>query len=295
MNKLRWMEVFVAVAEGGSFSEAAKRLDISAVMVGKMVAQMEQHLQTRLLQRNTRRQALTEAGKAWYEESIHVVSALRNAEDRIESLRRFPAGSLRITASSTLGRCLFARLCSEFQMQFPEIHIELDLSDRHVDVVAEGFDFAIRIGEVPEDSPLVAQRLGNYRAVIAGTPAYLAQHGVPQNISELKQHRCLRYSSWNKRNVWRSGTEAFWPESVTFTCNDSDALRQAALAGSGLILQPQILLAEDIAAGRLVSLLEAELPEPRAVHLLWRHDLHSSARHRSFIEWMREKAPLALK
>ena len=295
MNKLRAMEVFVAVVENGSFSEAAKRLDISAVMVGKMVAQIEQQLETRLLQRNTRRQALTEAGKAWYEESLGILAALRSAESRIESLRRFPAGSLRVSASTTLGSCLIAALCSEFQLQFPEVLIELELTDRHVDVVAEGFDFAIRIGELQQDSPLVAQRLGNYRMVIAGAPSYLAQHGTPQTISELSQHRCLRNSIWNKRNAWRSGDDMIWPmNSVTFSCNDGHALRQAALTGAGLVLQPWLLLAEDINAGRLTSILESALQATRPVHLLWRQDLHSSARHRSFIDWMRQKAPAAL-
>ena len=291
MNKLRWMEVFVAVVENGSFSEAAKRLDISAVMVGKLVAQMEKALQASLLQRNTRRQALTEAGRAWYEESLQVLAALRSAENRIESLRRFPAGSLRVTAPSTLGSCAIATLCSEFQLHYPDVHIELELSDRFVDIVAEGFDFAFRSGDLPADTPLIARRVGSYQMVIAGAPDYLAQHGMPKTLADLASHRCLRYSFWNKRNAWRSGDALIWPESATFSCNDGQALRRAALSGAGLILQPAVLLAEDIAAGRLVSLLESELPEPRPVHLLWRQDLHASARHRSFIGWMLTRVP----
>ncbi|WP_311778995.1 MULTISPECIES: LysR substrate-binding domain-containing protein [Pantoea] len=291
MNKLRGMEVFVAVVESGSFSEAAKRLDISSVMVGKTVAQMETQLQARLLQRNTRRQTLTEAGKAWYEECLHVLDALHSAENRIESLRRFPAGSLRISAATTLGSTLVAPLCSEFQQQFPDVHIELDLSDRFVDVVAEGFDFVFRIGELPADTPLVAQRLGDYRMVIAGAPAYLARYGAPQSTDALKTHRCLRYSNWNSLNGWRSGDSLLWPENATFSCNDGQALRRAALAGAGLILQPRFLLADDIAAGRLVPLLEDALPAPRPIHLLWRQDVHYVAKHRSFVEWISLRAP----
>lgn len=276
----------MAVVESGSFSEAAKRLDISAVMIGKAVAQMEDYLQTRLLQRNTRRQTLTEAGKAWYQESLQLLAALHGAESRIESLRRFPAGSLRISAATTLGNCVIAALCSEFQQQFPDVHIELELSDRFVDVIAEGFDFVFRVGELPDDTPLVAQPLGTYQMVIAAAPAYLARYGTPQSLQELAAHRCLRYSSWNKRNAWRSGDEVIWPESVTFSCNDGQALRRAALCGAGLILQPQLLLADDIAAGRLIALLEHALPAPRPIHLLWRQDLHAGAKHRRFIEWV---------
>lgn len=295
MNKFRWMEVFVAVVETGSFSEAAKRLDISAVMVGKLVAQMEKQLQTRLLQRNTRRQHLTEAGKAWYEESLQLLAALRGAEGRIESLKRFPAGSLKISASTTLGSCIIATLCSEFQLDYPDVHIALELSDRFVDVVAEGFDFAIRIGELPVDSPLVARRLGDYHMAIAGAPAYLARHGTPRWIEDLAAHRCLRNSVWNKRNLWRSGDNPLWPENATFSCNDGHALRRAALAGAGLILQPWLLLSEDIRSGRLVSLLEHALPTPRPIHLVWRQDMHLSARHRSFIDWMQQHSLEALR
>ncbi|WP_207302112.1 LysR family transcriptional regulator [[Erwinia] mediterraneensis] len=294
MNKLRWMEIFVVVVEHGSFSEAAKQLDISAVMVGKAVAQMENYLQTRLLQRNTRHQTLTEAGKAWYEECLQILSAFYSAESRIESLRRFPAGSLRISAAATLGSCVIAALCSDFQQQYPEVRIELELSDRFVDLIAEGFDFVFRVGELPEDTPLVARRIGDYRMVIAGAPAYLARYGTPQSLEDLKSHRCLRYSNWNKRNAWRSGDDLIWPESATFSCNDGQALRQAALSGAGLILQPWLLLAEDIAAGELVVLLEDKLPAPRPVHLLWRQDVHPGIRHRSFVEWMTTQIPLKM-
>jgi len=295
MNKLRAMEIFIAVVESGNFSEAAKRLDISAVMVGKVVAQTEDFLQTRLLQRNTRRQKLTEAGKAWYEESQQVIAALRDAENRIDSLRRFPAGSLRISAPVTLGSCAIATLCSEFQLHYPEVNIALELSDRFVDIIAEGFDFAIRIGELPSDSPLVAQRLGDYQMMIAGSPSYLAQHGRPHSRDDLAAHRCLHNTTWNKRNAWRSGDDLIWPESgATFSCNDGQALRRAALAGAGLILQPQLLLAEDISNGKLISLLEHALPAPRPIHLLWRQDMHISAKHRSFIDWMRKQAATAL-
>ncbi|MFI8416310.1 LysR family transcriptional regulator [Serratia sp. NPDC078593] len=291
MNKLRCMEVFLVVVESGNFTDAAKRLDISAVMVGKLIAQLESELQTRLLQRNTRRQHLTEAGKVWYQESAAVIAGLRNAESRIESLRQFPAGSLRITAPKTLGSCVMATLCSEFQRQFPDVYLELELSDHFADVIAEGFDFAVRVGQLPPDSPLVAHRLGSYHMVIAAAPSYLATHPAPQHINELPLHRCLRNTLWNKQNNWRSGDLPLWPENTVFNCNDGQALRKAALAGAGLIMQPHLLLAEDIAQGRLVSLLEHVLPSPRPIHLLWRQDLRTSAKHRSFIDWMRQHAP----
>lgn len=194
---------------------------------------------------------------------------------------------MRISAACTLGNCIVAKLCGEFQSLYPDITIELELSDRFVDVIAEEFDFVFHVGALPTNMPLVAQHLGNYEMVIAGAPDYLERYGIPRSLADLNMHRCLRNSIWNKRNAWWSEEDdAFWSKNVTFSCNDGHALKQAAIAGAGLILQPLILLADDIAAGRLVTVLKEVMPQPRPVSLLWRQDLHTVARHRTFLEWM---------
>lgn len=293
MDKLRSIEAFICAVESGNFSEAARRLDITAVMVGKHVRQLETVLNTRLLQRNTRRQHLTEAGESYYRQCKLALAQLREADESVENMKRTPSGLLRISAPLNLGASAIAAVVTRYQLRYPQVKIELDLNDSFVDLIAEGFDFAIRIGGLKHSEPLVAQFLGEYQMVVCAAPDYLAQFGSPQTPEDLQQHRCLANRAWNKNNAWQWGNVT-WPFDNSFTCNDGQALRQAALAGAGLILQPRILLAQDIAAGRLVPLLQQWQPASRPINLLWRQDLSPSEKRRSFVRWMREQVPAAL-
>ena len=293
MDKLSSIEAFICAVESGNFTEAARRLDISAVMVGKHVRQLEELLDSRLLQRNTRRQHLTEAGESYYQQCKAALAQLRLAEDTIENMKRTPSGLLRISAPLNLGSAAIATLVARYQLSYPQVRIELDLSDSFVDLIGQGFDFAIRIGNLNPAEPLVAKKIGDYRMVVCAAPKYLAQHGTPQTPEALYQHRCLANMAWNKSNAWQLG-DVFWPADSSFICNDGQALRQAALAGAGLVLQPEILLAEDIAAGRLVPVLQQWQQASRPIHLLWRQDLSPSEKRSSFIAWLHEQLPLAL-
>ncbi|QUG73834.1 LysR family transcriptional regulator [Erwinia sp. E602] len=293
MDKLRSIEAFICAVESGNFSEAARRLDITAVMVGKHVRQLEQALDARLLQRNTRRQSLTEAGESYYRQCKAALLQLRQAEESVEQMKGTPSGLLRISAPLNLGASAVAGVVAAYQRRYPQVKIELDLNDSFVDLIAEGFDFALRVGRLNAGDGLVAQLLGEYQMVVCATPEYLAQHGTPQTPQDLYQHRCLCNMAWNKSNAWQFAGIP-WPTDGSFVCNDGQALRQAALAGAGLILQPRILLAEDIAAGRLVELLQPWRQSSRPIHLLWRQDLSPSEKRRSFISWMREQLPAAL-
>lgn len=293
MDKLSSIEAFICAVESGNFTEAARRLDISAVMVGKHVRQLEELLDSRLLQRNTRRQHLTEAGESYYQQCKAALAQLRLAEDTVENMKRTPSGLLRISAPLNLGSAAIATLVARYQLNYPQVRIELDLSDSFVDLIGQGFDFAIRIGNLNPAEPLVAKKIGDYRMVVCAAPKYLAQHGTPQTPEALYQHRCLANMAWNKSNAWQLG-DVFWPADSSFICNDGQALRQAALAGAGLVLQPEILLAEDIAAGRLVPVLQQWQQASRPIHLLWRQDLSPSEKRSSFIAWLREQLPLAL-
>jgi DNA-binding transcriptional LysR family regulator len=273
MDTLRAMETFVAVVEGGNFTEAAQRLEMSAVMVGKYVRQLEDHLGARLLERTTRRQGLTDAGRVYYEDSKRALEYVRVAETSIERLRASPSGTLRISAPITFGSCVIAPLVAAFQQTYPLVHIELELSNRVVDLIDEGFDMAIRIGELG-DVDLIAKPLTMYRMVICASPDYLARHGYPQTPHDLSAHHCLSHTVWNSRNAWKlKGWDKVQPPiEPFFTCNDGNGLRLAALAGAGLLLQPEVLVARDLASGALVSVLQAYLPEPRPVHIVHRQD-----------------------
>lgn len=286
MDKLRGMETFVAVVECGSFTGAAARLEMSAVMVGKYIALLEGQLGTRLLERNTRRQSLTDAGRVYYDEARRVLEQVANAERSVERLRLAPAGTLRVSAPVSFGASIIAPLTASFLQAWPEVRVELDLTNRMVDLVDEGIDLAIRIGDI-QRTDLVAKYLASYRMAICAAPDYLARHGTPQTPADLAGHQCLSHTVWTARNEWRlpgAAEEVRWKRDAVLRCNDGYALRMAAVAGAGLLLQPEVLLAEDLANGRLVRILQNYTPEPRPIHLLWRQDLRPLPKLTRFVE-----------
>ncbi|MES0647127.1 LysR family transcriptional regulator [Klebsiella aerogenes] len=286
MDKLRGMETFVAVVECGSFTGAAARLEMSAVMVGKYIALLEGQLGTRLLERNTRRQSLTDAGRVYFDEARRVLEQVANAERSVERLRLAPAGTLRVSAPVSFGASIIAPLTASFLQTWPEVRVELDLTNRMVDLVDEGIDLAIRIGDI-QRTDLVAKYLAPYRMAICAAPDYLARHGTPQTPADLAGHQCLSHTVWTARNEWRlpgAAEEVRWKRDAVLRCNDGYALRMAAVAGAGLLLQPEVLLAEDLANGRLVRILQNYTPEPRPIHLLWRQDLRPLPKLTRFVE-----------
>mgnify|MGYP001555211515 CR=1 FL=1 len=273
MDRLRAMETFVAVVEGGNFTEAAKRLDISAVMVGKYVRELEERLGARLLERTTRRQSPTDAGRVFYEDAKRALEHMRIAETSVERLRASPSGTLRISAPITFGACVIAPLTATFRQMYPLVRVELELSNRNANLIDEGFDLAIRIGELG-DADLIAKPLTMYRMVICASPGYLAQYGRPETPQDLSAHHCLSHAVWNNRSGWKleDGDSPRLATEPVFTCNDGNGLRMAAIAGAGLLLQPEVLVAHDLASGTLVQVLQAYSPKPHPVHIVYRHD-----------------------
>lgn len=286
MDKLRGMETFIAVAESGSFTGAATRLEMSAVMVGKYIALLEAQLGTRLLERNTRRQSLTDAGRVYVEEARRVLEQVAIAESSVERLRLAPAGTLRISAPTSFGACVISPLAATFLQTWPEVRLELDLTNRMVDLVDEGVDLAIRIGDIRQ-TDVVAKFLCPYRMTICASPDYLSRHGTPHTPADLVDHLCLSHTVWTARNEWTlPGVEGEvrWKRDAILRCNDGHGLRMAAVAGAGLLLQPEVLLAEELASGRLIRVLEGFTPQPRPIHLLWRQDLRPLPKLTRFIE-----------
>ena len=288
MDKLRNMEVMVAVVEAGSFAAAARQLDLSAVMVGKHIRQLEEHLGARLFQRSTRQNSLTEVGAAFHEDCRRVLEQVRWAESAVERQRAVPQGLLRVSAPFTLGNEVVAPLVADFLLAHPQVRVELLLTDSVVDLAGEGFDAAVRIGAIADEG-LVARPLKPYRMVIAATPGYLARHGRPERLADLARHQCLSHSVWQRRVEWtlRDGADAVqWPDIARFTCNQGDGLRQAALRGLGLIMQPEVLLAEEIREGRLVPVLTHCVPAPRPVHIVYAPDRRQLPKLARFIEFV---------
>ncbi|MDN8661642.1 LysR family transcriptional regulator [Stenotrophomonas indicatrix] len=279
------MQAFVAVAEHGSFSAAASHLQVSAVMVGKYIQQLEAHLGAALLQRNTRRQRLTEAGTAYLAGCRQVLEQVQQAEADVVGLQVQPRGLLRVSAPTTWGSCVLSPVLSELLRAQPLLNIELDLSNRRIDLIEDGFDAAIRVGPLPSQE-LVARPLPPYAMSLCASPSYLRRRGTPRTPADLEGHDCLSHLAWRGGHGWQlaNGEQVDWE--ARLTSNDGYALREAAVAGAGLVLQPTALLAGEIAAGRLKPLLRDYLPEPRPMHLIYLPDRRPRPRLQCFVDFV---------
>ena len=287
MDRLQSMAVFVATVDKGSLSAAAQVFNISPPMAGKHIRQLKERLGARLLTRTTRRQSLTELGRVYLEQCRQILEQVQAAESGAANLRATPRGLLRINASASFGTVMLAPALTRFLARNPEVQIDLTLNDRVVDIVDEGFDVAFRIGELA-DSGLVARRLKDYGVMICASPAYLARHGTPRHPDELSAHQCLGFTHWSKKGGWALGRSnappTGWPVS-RFQSNSSLALRMAALEGFGIAMQHRVMLAGDVAAGRLVEILPSYCPPPHPMHLVYPQDRQPMPKLKRFIEF----------
>lgn len=290
MDRLRSMEVFVKVAESGSFAAAAAALDLSPVMVGKYLQQLEAHLSVSLIQRTTRRQRLTEAGRWFLADCRKVLEQVREAEAVADRMALQPRGRLRVTASVTLGQAVIAPAVADFARLHAQVRVELNLTDNMVDLLDDGYDAAIRIGKPALSDHLVARPLRPYRMAICASPDYLARAGTPRVPADLARHQCLNHLLWNNTVAWHLRDDAMPAHermaAGPFASNSGEALREAAVRGCGVVMQPEALLAADIAAGRLVSIMADWVPEPRPVHLLYARDRQPLAKLTRFVDYM---------
>ena len=287
MDKLRSMEMFIAAVDTGSFTAAAERFGISAVMVGKHVRELEQRLGAALLTRTTRRQSLTEIGRHYADQCRAILAQIESAERGAESLRLAPRGVLKVTCAVSFGMELLSPAWVAYLERYPAVGVDINRNDRMIDMVEEGFDVAVRIGTL-EDSTLVARPLRPYGVVICGSPDYLARRGVPQVPADLARHECLEFSGWVPQARWRLKGEKDGRHAPLsrLRANNSYALKQAALKGFGLVMQAEAVLAQDIAAGRLVRVLDDYLPTPRPMHLIYSRDRQPTPKLTSFIDFM---------
>jgi len=288
MDTLDGMRTFVAVVTEGSFSKAAEKLDRSPQLVSKYIAQLESRLGVRLLNRSTRRLSITEPGRAYFDRCRLIVADVDDLEMAVGDLSAAVRGMLKINAPMSFGMHHLTPAIAEFQDQHADLGVELVLDDRVVDVVSEGFDLAIRITELDESS-LVARRLAPVKLVVCGSPAYLEQRGRPVKPSNLADHDCLGYTYWSGRNDWRfesaDGIESV-PVSGRFSANNGDALRTAALAGHGLVMQPTFIVGDDLRAGRLVQVLPEYSIGALNVYAIYAHRQFLSNKVRAFVDFL---------
>lgn len=289
MDRFNCIQAFTAVAEEGSFSGAARRLDLAKSIVSKRVSQLEDHLGVRLVNRTTRRLSLTEAGVRFHDQGSRIVEALAEAERMAAEENARPRGTLRVNAPLSFGQIHLGPALPAFLRRYPELRVELTLDDRVVDLVNDGFDAALRISRL-DDSTLVAKRLAPCEHWLCASPAYLETRGTPSRPQELLQHDCLEYSYARIRHEWRlwdsAGREQRIPVRGRLAANNGEMLLEAAAQGHGIVLLPDFIAWRARAAGRVTRVLPDCRTETLDLHVVYPYTRHVSARLRVFIDFL---------
>ena len=291
MDRFNAMAMFVRVVETGSFSAVAKELNTSQPTVSKQVAALEEQLGTKLLTRSTRHLTLTEVGADYYERCTRILTALEEAEASARHLQTSPVGRLRVAMPVSFGQlCIVPRL-HRFLARFPAIQVDLLLNDRFVDLVEEGVDLAVRLGDLA-DSALVARRLGRSERLLVAAPAYLRVHGEPADPQALKTHNCIVHSQTRSAAEWCfEGPEGPVVVQVqgNVRVNHGEALLDLVLNGVGIAVMPRWLLGDRLLRGTLCQVLEDHRLPRLAVHALYPRNRHLPSKVRCFIEFLREE------
>lgn len=290
MDLLDSMAVYVATVDKGSLSAAALACGMSATMAGNHVRTLEQRLGMQLLQRTTRRQRLTPFGEEYYARCKEILRLVAETHAQAQDQQSTPAGKLRVTAPVSFGTDALMPALADYLGRYPDVDIDVVLNDRVVDLLEDGFDVAIRIGQLP-DSALIARPLAPYRLMICAAPAYLARRGVPSRPEDLAEHECLSFAPAAVAHWRLSSEEGAHRVAVAgrLQVNLGQALRVAALHGLGIVLQPAILLEADVRAGRLVQLFPTFALPTRPMSVVYLPDRYRSPRLRSFVDFVVER------
>lgn len=289
MDRVHAMTVFAKVVEQGSFARAADRLSISASACSRQVAELEAHLGSRLLNRTTRRLSLTESGQGFYERCVQLLADLHDAELAAGESAVRPRGTIRLTTSINFGVRHVSPAIGAFLAKYPEVKFDVSLSDRIVDLVEEGYDLAIRIGAAGGET-VVARKLGEARMVACASPAYLKAHGTPKTPEDLARHSCLTYEYMPLRGIWpfrgKDGREHAIRVSGPLHSNNGDLLAAGAVAGVGIVYEPEFILAPDLRAGRLVPILASYTAPLGPIYAVYPSRRYLSAKVRAFVDFL---------
>jgi DNA-binding transcriptional LysR family regulator len=294
MDLFQAMTVYVKVVETGSMTAAAQQCAMSTTMVGNHLRALEQRLGVSLLKRTTRRQSLTEFGITYYQRCLEVLGLLADSERLAEQAQGDAKGTLRITAPPTFGAECLAPTLSGFAQRYPEVKLDVVLTNQMLDLMDNGFDVAIRLGNL-ESSGLIARPLQDYTLIICASQDYLQRRGIPVRPQDLQQHDCLAFAypagdDWSaNKTQWRiSGPqgEEVVPVSGTMVINSTPAMRQAALAGMGVAMLPDMIVRQDLRDGKLTALLQDYQLPTRPMHLVYAADRYRLPKLRRFVEYM---------
>ncbi|HEY0685811.1 MAG TPA: LysR family transcriptional regulator [Steroidobacter sp.] len=294
-DRLNGVAVFVAAVEAGNFAMAAQRLAVTRSAVAKTIAKLEQRLKVRLFNRTTRQQSLTDDGQAYYERCVRALAELDAAEECFESGRREPSGTLRVTAPLLFGRRCVAPILLELTQRYRKLQLEISFNDRVVDLVQEGFDLAVRIGELRDSSRLVARQLGMQRMGICAAPEYLDRNGRPTNAFELNGHAGIAYLSSGRPVPWRvygDRGDVFLPRmSTRVGFDDVQAIADAAIGGAGLAWLPCWMIGPEVRNGRLELIMNSERVPATEIHAVWPRMRHLPLKVRVAVDALVKQVP----
>lgn len=298
MDTLVSMNVFRYVVEVGSFVGAAERMQMSAAMASKHVMHLEQQLGARLLHRTTRRVAPTEAGREYYERLVQALSELDEAGQAVGAASVVPQGRLRVTSLSAFGLRHVMQAVTDYAGRFPDVTVDMTLSDRVVDLIEEGYDLGIRIGALPDSASLVARRLGLQTMGIGASPAYIAAHGRPQTLDEMRQHVGVAYARGGVEKGWSlmeaDGEVVQLRVPPRLRMDDLQAIADAAIAGAGLAWLPCWMLSHYVRTGELDVLMHGDRMAAQPVHAVWPQARYLPSKTRTAIDALAERVPAML-
>ncbi|AXI82941.1 LysR family transcriptional regulator [Xylella taiwanensis] len=293
------VQLFVEVVEAGGFTKAGERLSLTRSAVGKAIARLEVRLGVQLFQRTTRTQALTEEGQQYYERCVRAIEELRTAETILEHGRREVAGRLHVSLPVLFGRYCVAPILRNYAHQHPQLELALNFNDRHVDLIADGFDLAVRSGPLGNGTTLRARRLGSQRKILCASPDYLAARGEPRTLADLADHDLLAYWCHDRGMVWQlpDATGALVNIQVTsrLRFDDLEVLADTAAEGMGLAWLPDWLLRERIRRGELIGIWGDRPGATLECHVVWPAAQYLPLRCRLAIDMLAAELPKYLK
>jgi DNA-binding transcriptional LysR family regulator len=294
MDRLQSMRVFLKVVEKGSFARAALALDLSNAAVTRHLAELENHLGARLLNRSTRRLSLTEIGQAYLVRLQRILPEIDEADAIAQSQSKDPSGVLRLYAHQSFAQFQLASLLSDYAARYPDVMLDVTVSDRTVDLVQDGFDVGIMIGIQKIESHMVARQLGRAETYVCASPAYIAKHGQPHTAEELEQHACLNFDNKRLRYAWSvQGPQGEVDVLVNnkIVSNSGDLLSNCAIAGMGLVLRASFALQDALSSGRLVRLMPEHRFNSLTVSLVYPDRRLMPATVRSFVDFIAARYP----
>ena len=290
MNQLEDMRIFAETVDARSFTAAADRLGLSKQFVSKRIAALEKRLGARLLERSTRQLRVTDLGLAYHERALRILQEVDSAEQMITNQTATPRGVLRLSAPMTFGTLHLGPLIPAFMQRHPDVSLELDLNDRAVDLIGEGYDMAVRIGTLA-DSSLIARRITSVQLITCASPDYLREHGTPIAPEQLAAHACLTYGQ-TRQGEWTfrvGGRLRKISVNGPMRSNNGEMLRDAAIAGLGIIVMPDFIVAAALADGRLVEVLETFRCEGLTMYAVYPQHRESSLLVRAFSDFLVER------